>query len=245
MDYARYQFKKKDWIRCFLVAFSMTTMGAYILYKQVAGLLLFLLIFPIYVKYYREMQVLNQKRILLMQFKDAMQSVSATLLTGYSLENAWKEAEKEIRDLYGEDAYMYLELKEMNAKIKMSQPVEQVLYEFSIRSTCEEIISFGEILKFAKRSGGDFAKIIRNTTLRISEKQELEQEIETIISGKKMEQKVMNVIPVALLLYLNLTSPDFMEPLYGNAFGVLVMTAAFFAYLGALRLSQKIMMCKL
>ena len=61
-----------------------------------------------------------------------------------------------------------------------------------------------------------------------------------MIAGKKMEQKIMNIVPVALLVYLNLTSEEFLAPLYGNILGICVMTIAFFAYLGAVLLAQKI-----
>ena len=56
-----------------------------------------------------------------------------------------------------------------------------------------------------------------------------------------MEQTVMNVIPIGMLGYLNITSPEFMEPLYGNLFGIIVMSGGFLAYLGAFFWSKKIM----
>lgn len=45
----------------------------------------------------------------------------------------------------------------------------------------------------AKRSGGDFHKIIATTIEHISDKIEVEREVQTVISAKKMEQKIMNV----------------------------------------------------
>ena len=60
-----------------------------------------------------------------------------------------------------------------------------------------------------------------------------------------MEQKIMNVVPVGLLVYLNLTSQEFLEPLYGNLFGVCVMTGAFAAYVGAVLLASKIVKIKI
>lgn len=37
----------------------------------------------------------------MIEFRDAIQTVAAALLAGYSIEHAWKEAEREIMDLYG------------------------------------------------------------------------------------------------------------------------------------------------
>ena len=88
---------------------------------------------------------------------------------------------------------------------------------------------------FAKRSGGDFHKIIATTIEHISDKIEVEREVQTVISAKKM----MNVIPVFIILYLNLTSGEFLAPLYGNIFGISVMTGALGAYLAAIKISAK------
>jgi Flp pilus assembly protein TadB len=82
----------------------------------------------------------------------------------------------------------------------MNQPVEQLLYEFAMRSGCEDIVDFAEIFCFAKRSGGNFVKIVQSTAWHIAEKQAVEREVATVLSGKKMEQKIMNVVPILLLL---------------------------------------------
>ena len=143
--------------------------------------------------------------------------------------------------MYGVNAYMTVEMHYMNSGIRMNKPVEQLLYEFAMRSGCEDIVGFAEIFRFAKRSGGNFAKIIQNTARRIAEKQEVEREIATVLSGKRMEQKIMNAMPIALLAYLNLTSKEFLAPLYGNLFGAGVMTVAFVAYIGAFLLAWNMM----
>ena len=49
----------------------------------------------------------------------------------------------------------------------------------------------------------------------------------------------MNVIPVFIILYLNLTSGEFLAPLYGNIFGISVMTGALGAYLAAIMVSER------
>ena len=126
----------------------------------------------------------------------------------------------------------------------MNQPIEKLFYEFAAASGCEDILNFAEVFLFAKRSGGDFGRIIKSTTERIRDKMEVEEEIQTVLSGKKMEQKVMSVIPIGLLVYLRLTSGDFLAPLYGNAAGICVMTGALAAYGVALWLSEKIISIK-
>lgn len=240
-DYEKYELTIRDRLKCVGVSLFLSVVAAWLLYRHPIGLMLCVVIFPLYRKGYTKTKIEERRRELLLQFKDGVQSISAALLSGFSIENAWLEAEKELCGLYGVNAYMTVEMHYMNSGIRMNQPVEQLLYEFAMRSGCEDIVGFAEIFRFAKRSGGNFAKIIQNTARRIAEKQEVEREIATVLSGKKMEQKIMNAMPIALLAYLNLTSKEFLAPLYGNLFGAGVMTVAFVAYIGAFLLAWNMM----
>ena len=49
---------------------------------------------------------------------------------------------------------------------------------------------FAEVFRYAKRSGGDLMAVIKNTAQIIQQKEEVMSEVDTIISGKKMEQRV-------------------------------------------------------
>ena len=245
VDYEIYHMSGLDKLKCIGIAFLLTLSAAWILYKSVFGMLLFPIVYRIYRSYYSKGCIEKRKRELLLQFKDAMQSLAVALLSGCSIENAWKEAEKEMVELYGDKAYMTCEIHQMNRAIRVNQPVEVLLYEFAKRSHCEDILGFAEVFKFARRNGGNLGKIVGNTVNRIAEKIEVEREIDTILSGKKMEQKIMNMIPIGLLAYLNITSEEFLAPLYGNVFGVCTMTAAFCAYLGAFMLAGRILKVKI
>ena len=48
-------------------------------------------------------------------------------------------------------------------------------------------------------------------------------------------------MPLFMLAYLNLTSGDFLDALYGNLFGMLVMSGALLGYFAALKLSEHIL----
>ena len=50
--------------------------------------------------------------------------------------------------------------------------------------------------------------------------------MDTMLSGKKMEQKVLTVVPVVLLLLLTKTTGDFMYPVFHSFGGAVVSTIA-------------------
>lgn len=240
MDYRKYRLNRKEKMKCLMVSLLLAMFVAWLLYRSVFGMLSVIIIYPLYKEQKRREELEKKKWELLLGFKDAMQSVSTALVAGYSLENAWREGEREMVELYGETACISAELRKINAAVRMNEPLEEKLMDFARRSACEDIWSFAEVFVFAKRSGGDFSKIIRTTIHKINDKIVVEREIATVIAGKKMEQRVMNVVPAFILVYLNLTSGEFMAPLYGSLFGVCVMSIAFTVYLGAVIIAKKI-----
>jgi len=193
-----------------------------------------------YVKRRAKEKIKENRRKLCQEFKEAIISLSVSLNAGYSIENSFKEAQKELQILYGKETLIVRELQEIVSRIANNECVEEVLCAFADRSEVEEIKYFADVFKYAKRNGGDMIAIIRNTASTIRQKIDVEQEIQTVISGKKMEVKVMQIMPFAMIAYLRLTSPSFIAFLYGNLIGIVVMSVCLLIYAGALLLAKRI-----
>lgn len=181
-----------------------------------------------------------RKQKLSLQFKDGILAVSAALKAGYSIENAFCEAYRELCHLYKQDDVIVKEFLHINRQLKNNIVLEKLLMDFAVRSQVEEIKDFAEVFAIAKRSGGNLNKIIENTVLIISEKIQLKRDIQTILAARQFEQKVMNLVPLFILFYIEITSPGFFSPMYHNAAGICIMTICLAAYLAAFCLSKKI-----
>lgn len=174
------------------------------------------------------------------QFKDMVLAVSSALNTGYSVENALREAQKEMKLIYPEKARISKELLIMVRQLRIQVPVEQVLLDFAERMEMDDVSNFAEVFVSAKRTGGDMMAIIQNTANQISDKIDVRREINTILAAKKYEFKVMAVIPYAIIGYMTLSFPEFMDCLYGNMIGIGVMTICLTIYWSAYYLGIKI-----
>lgn len=167
------------------------------------------------------------------QFLDGIQMMAASLQAGYSAENSLTEALKELRKVYRDNDFIVGEFRLMAAQLSVNRTLEELFLDFGRRSAVDDIRSFAEVFLTAKRSGGDLLAIIRNTTVCIRQKEETLQEIETCLAGKAMEQNIMSVIPIGILAYIKLTSPEFISSMYGNNTGAAVMTLCFLVYVAA------------
>lgn len=241
MDYRRYRLSGKEQAKCIGMAAGLSAVIAYLFYDSVWGLLLLPLIYLILYRYFAEEGKKKVQDQLAREFLDVLRTVSAALLAGMSMENAWVLAEKEIGDLYGEQSVMGRELAEINHSVKVSVPLEKRLEDLAERSGNADIVSFAEVFAFAKRSGGNFVTIMEGTANHIRARYDTEREIQVLVASKRMEQKVMNAMPIFILAYLKLTSAGFLDVLYGNVTGILFMSGCLLAYAAALLLAGKIL----
>lgn len=232
---------KNEKLGCVLLSVGISGAIAYLYYRSLWGMLLFPFVYLMTARKWSRNRKEKRKKQIRQEFKDAMQSVTTALIAGYSIENAWLEAEKELIELYQEKGCLADELSKINAGVKMNQPIEQLMKEMADKTGVEDIQLFAEVFSFAKRGGGDFIHTIETTARHIREKIEVEQEMETAIAAKKMEQNIMSGMPFFLLFYLGVASPDFLNQLYGNPLGIAVMTMSLVAYAGTLFLAERIL----
>lgn len=241
MDYKKYTLSIKEKLIVVMQTIIVAFIVSYLFFDSFIALIFIPIIYAIIYKKKKFSGLQNQKLELTKQFMEALKNVSTALLAGYSVENAWKEAQKEVGHLYGKDSYIHKELEEMNRLIAMNIPVEEILQKFAERSGVEEINTFAEIFAFAKRSRGNFGQIIETTTYRMWEKFETLREIQVSVASKKMEQNIMNVIPIGMLAYLRIASSDYMSVMYGNVFGVVFMMICLIMYVFVIFLAEKML----
>lgn len=174
-----------------------------------------------------------------LEFREVMTGLSTALNAGYSIENAFKEAKEDLLLLYGENSVMVKELDVINSKLVLNQPLEIILMEFAGYCGVEDINNFAEVFQTAKRTGGNMIDVARSTADKISSKIEVSREIRTMIAGKQMEGRIMTLIPLAIIIYFWISSPDFLNCLYSVS-GRPVMTVLLIIYVAAYKWSERI-----
>lgn len=245
MDYRTYRLTPKEHTACAAKTIVLSAVLAYLFYDSFRGLLLLPVL---YLAIRRSKVKAGIRRVqdeLAKEFLDVLRTLSTALLAGLSMENAWSEAGREIHILYGEDSVMGRELTEINNSVRVGIPLERQLEDLAERSGNSDIASFAEVFAFAKRSGGNFVTIMEGTANHIRARFDTEREIQVLVASKRMEQKIMNVMPMFILAYLKITSAGFLDILYGNPAGVLFMSGCLLAYGMALLFAERILQIRM
>ncbi len=183
----------------------------------------------------------KRKSELAIQFKDVLHSVNGSIQAGYSLENAFSEAYKDMTEYYGAESIIAKELFLIKTGIRNNQVLEDLVEDLAGRSGNEDIYDFAGVLRIGKSSGGNLTELFENSIAVIEEKVTVKQDIATMISAKRLESMIMCIIPFFIIFYVDITSRGYFDVMYSSLAGRIIMTICLFVYLAAYRMSQKIM----
>lgn len=239
-DYESYILKAREWILYFAEAVLILAAMAYFFYRSVWACLILSPVIIIFLKEKKKELIRARKQKLNVQFKDAVLSVSANQRAGYSVENAFREAYKDMVMLHGAESDICREISHIVKGLDNNITLERLLYDLGVRSHVPDIMQFADVFMIAKRSGGNMTEILSETAGAIEQKIAVDKEIQVLVSAKKMEQKIMNAVPFFIIIYIELTSKGFFDVLYHNLTGISIMTVCLAVYLAAFMISKKL-----
>lgn len=227
-----------------LAAAAIFTIGFIFYHNIILSLLLtpFALFYP---KMRTKEIIEKRKNELNLQFKDMLYSLSSSLTAGKSVESSFRDILNDLSILYpNPETNIIQEVEYIIRRIEMNETIEDALDDLSQRSHLEDIQNFTDVFKTCKRTGGNLVNVIRNSSNIINDKIEIKEEINTLLSSKKFEQKVLSAMPILMIVLLSVTAADYMAPVFEKLIGRVVMTFAIIIIVVGYLISSKIMKIK-
>ena len=176
---------------------------------------------------YEAYQKEKRQKLLLKEFRDFLFSLSASFATGRHMTEAMKEAEKSIFSIYGEKSFFTGEIRYMVRAIEETgQNAQKVFGDFAERSGLEDIQLFSEVYGACRETGGNMAAAVNQAANLLTEKINLEMEIQTMLFQKRLEGSIIAVMPVAMIFFLLWMSPNYLAPMYSTVAGRILMAFA-------------------
>ncbi len=214
---------------------------AFFFYRSMIAFLPMMFPAGLYIWWERRKNDERKNRIFLQQFSECILSVNNSVRSGYAAENAFLESRKDMEMMFGSDAEIVQELALIRRGLSNHFPIEKLLHDMGQRTGLIEVKEFAEIFAIAKQSGGSLADVIGTTSRKITQQIAVEEEIDTILSAKKLEQKIMNLIPFFMVIYLEITTPGYFDMFFDNFSGVVMMTGFLLWYMTAYGMSEYIL----
>lgn len=176
------------------------------------------------------------------QFRDMLDSVSTSLISGANVQDSFINARNDLADQYGPDEFINKEMEILVTGIENNLHIDEVLADFGRRSDNEDILSFSNVFRIAYETGGNMRDVVQTSQQIISDKMGIGEEIETAISGAKSDSLVMIFIPIMLVAVLKFMSggPDGLGAKLATPSGMASVTVAIICFVGAFLISNRI-----
>lgn len=240
-NYNIYDLNSREKVCFTMFCIPVLFLTGYLFYHSIIISILFTcLVLPCY-KLYCSGLAEKRRRMLTEQFRDVLYAVSASIATGRQMTEALYEAEQNMRLIYKEDDLIVRELSVMVKRLyEFRESEEEVLRDFASRTGIEDISDFVDIYLTCRQTGGDLVNVLNKASEMILDKIAIEKEIYTITVQKRYEARILAAMPLIIILFLNLVSPDYLAVMYDRILGRLLMTTALFgigfSYLWSMKL---------
>lgn len=240
-DYREYEWKRGEWLWTVAKSSLAVVLLAVFFYRSIWAIPPLAVVGVFFFRENRKRKITGRRERLVTEFRDCILSVTVSLKAGYAVENAFIESRGDMLRLHGENSLIFQELEVIRRGLVLSITLEELLQDLGERSMSEEIKQFAQIFSISKRSGGSQADVLRTFTELISRRLETKQEIAVLVSGRRMEQRIMQGMPFLILLYIEFLYPGYFDSLYHNWQGIIIMTGCLCVYILAYILGQKIL----
>jgi len=174
-----------------------------------------------------------------MQFFDLLEAMSVSMRAGNPLIKSLQSARDDLLLIYPEDSDIITELDILIGRFNNAVPISSAFSDLASRSGLEDIASFASIYTTIEGKSGRADEIVRETQQIISDKMEIEMEIETLLTAAKTEVNIMLMMPLVILGVIGYAGAGFMDAIYTTGAGRVVSTGGLVVFVISFFLARK------
>jgi tight adherence protein B len=151
------------------------------------------------------------------QFPDVLDLVAASLESGASVAAALELVVAEADDPTASEFARVL------AATRLGTPLVEALQALAERLGSRDLTWTVQAIVVQNRTGGRLAEVLRVVAGFMRARQEVRQEVRTLTAEGKLSAYVLTALPIALLGFISLVRPAYVEPMYHSAVGVALL----------------------
>lgn len=239
-DYHIYAMKAVDRLIATLLGFGGSIVVFYVFFQSIlAGIIGGIALAVPAQKFFREYKARKRQQMLLLQFKDLLESLASSYSAGQNTTGAFRDARTDMAAIYGEDSDIVSEVEMIVTGMDNNFQAEKLLNNFAQRSGLDDVESFANVFEVSSPQGGDLSRVISETREIINDKIEIEMEIDTMLQGNKNELNIMILAPLVVVPMLGGLGGD--TTITGNtAMNVVVKLVCIGIFAGAYLMGRKL-----
>lgn len=240
-DLSIYRFSKRENV---IFGICLAAAGIAVSYLMYRNILFAVVVIPFagHIKnFVIENIIRRRKRMYMSEFKDFLFMASTAIGAGRSMKDAISESIPSLKNIYGRKSILTGDLENAYERMEIGGENDvSVLKELAESSGLEDVHDFVTIYTICKSTGASLISALNKAAGVIMEKMSIEREIEELIRRKESEGIVIFAMPAIIILFLNMTAPDYIAPLYETVIGRVIMTAVLASNIGIYALIERI-----
>lgn len=173
------------------------------------------------------------------QFFDMLEAMSVAMRAGNPPLKALESARKDLAMIYAGDSDILRELDVIMQRFHNAIPLSEAFSDFAQRSGLEDAASFASIYATIEGKSSRADEIVRETQQIISDKMEIEMEIDTLMTAAKSEVNIMLFMPLVILAVIGYAGAGFMDAIYTTPMGRIVATGGLIVFIISFFMARK------
>lgn len=155
------------------------------------------------------------------QLVDALGSISNSLKAGFSLPQSFQMLQDEMPNPISQEFRM------VNVEMRLGVSMEEALDNLVRRIGSEDIDLFTTAIAISREVGGNLTEVFDNIAETIRERHKMEGKIRALTAQGKAQAFIICSLPVLMLLVLNYTNPDLVQPMFQQPLGWAILAVIF------------------
>lgn len=164
-------------------------------------------------------------------FQDWLSYVKGGLSGGRSFEQSVLKSKEAFLAAIGTKHAIRPGIEQLYKGMELHIATEVCLEKLGKETGVDVIEDFAAVFAIAKKQGGRMSLTLEKTMQHIYGRIELRSELYAMIAAKKLEQRIMCVMPFGILFFVGNASGGYFTSLYHNVQGVCIMTGCMGVYL--------------
>lgn len=175
---------------------------------------------PIGVRAWVNIKLGQQRRLFDDQLPDILQASASAIRAGHGLTGALAMVTDEAPEPSRS------EFLRVVSDERLGVPLDDALRVVQRRMDSRDVQQIALVAQLQRDTGGNMAEVLDRVTESVRRRAELRRMVRSLTAQGRLSRWVVTVIPIFLLLYITLTNPNYVDPLYTTGMGRMMLIAA-------------------
>jgi tight adherence protein B len=165
----------------------------------------------------------RRQKAFMSQLPDTLNLLSSTLKAGYSFLQGVEAVSQEIEDPMGS------ELRRIVTEAQLGRPLEDAMDASAERMDSPDFAWAVMAVKIQREVGGNLSELLLTVSETMTERERLRRDVATLTAEGKMSAIVLGLLPILLGMAMWAINPDYINTLFTDGFGKVLLGASIFA----------------